>query len=68
MNLGQKFSGFLGRSLSIPIKLISESITFPKKAIGGFFGITGGCCGGGIEEDDKILNGSGIILGIPLSL
>ena len=42
MNLGKKFSRFLGRSLSMPTKLISESISFVKKAIGGFGGMKGG--------------------------
>ena len=58
MNLGKKFSGFLGRSLSMPTKLTGESTTFAKKAIGGFGGIKAGCCGGGTEEDDEMLNGS----------
>ena len=33
--------------MSTPIKLIGESTTFAKKAIGGFGGPKGGCCGGG---------------------
>ena len=59
MNLGKKFFGFLGRSLSTPTKLIGESPTFAKKAIGGFGGMKGGCCGSGTKEDDEMLNGSG---------
>jgi len=47
--------------LSTPIKCISESTTFSKKAIGGFGGITSGCCGDRTEEDDEMLNGSGRI-------
>ena len=41
MNLGKKFSRFLGISLSTPIKFIGESTTFAKKAIGGFGGPKG---------------------------
>lgn len=54
--------------MSTHVKLIVESIVFAKKAIGGLGRNLGGCCGGGMEEDDKMLNGSGIIWGIPLSL
>ena len=43
----------------MPTKLIGESRTFVKKAIGGFGGMKAGFCGGGNEEDDEILNGSG---------
>lgn len=68
MNLGRNFSGFLGRSLSAPCKLISESIAFAKKSISGGLGgmIGGGKFRVGIEEDDEIWNGSGRILGYPL--
>ena len=59
----------------MPTKLIGESIAFLKNVIGGFGGTKGGYCGGGtieiyggplggchggrVEEDAKILNGSG---------
>ena len=55
MNLGKKFSGFLGRSLSAPFNLICESTMFSKKAIDGWFG--GTMCGawfGGETGDDEI--------------
>ena len=71
----ENFSGFLGRSLSTPLKLIGESTIFAKKAIGGFGRPKGGCCGGGTigifggppsgwsggraEKDDELLHGSG---------
>ena len=61
MNLGKNFLGFLGRSLSTLVKLIGESTTFMKNAIGGFGGMKGGCCGGGTKEDDEMLNGFGRI-------
>ena len=47
MNLGKKFSGFLGRSWSAPLKLIGESTMFAKNSIGGFGGPKGGWNGGG---------------------
>ena len=56
MNLGKNFVGFLGRSLSIPTKLMGELTTFVKEAIRGFGGMKGGCCRGGIEEEDEMLN------------
>ena len=69
MNLGNNISGFLGWSLSAPCKLISKSITFTKKANnGGFGGIMGGGWFKDGIEDDEIWNGSGRILGNPLSL
>ena len=34
----------------MPTKLIGESTTFAKNAIGGFGGPKGGCCGGGMVE------------------
>lgn len=56
MNLGQNFSGFLGRSLSGPCKLIGKSTTFAKKAtnegLGGMIG--GGKFKCGTGEDDGI--------------
>ena len=56
MNLGKNFSGFLGRSLSGPCKLIGESTIFAKKAIDGGLGgmIGGGMFEGETEEDDGI--------------
>lgn len=49
--------------------LIGESTELAKKAIGGGFGgMMNGWFGGGTEEDDEIWNGSGRILGNPLSL
>ena len=48
MNLGQNFSKFLGRSWCAPLKLIGESTTFAKKALGGFGRPKGGWDGGGI--------------------
>ena len=75
MNLGKNFSGFLGKSLSIPLKLIGESTTFAKNEIGGFGGPKGSCCrgvtigifggppggfcGGGVKEEVEMLNESG---------
>ena len=47
MNLGQNFSGFLGRSWSTPLKLMGESTVFVKKAIRRFCGPKGSCDGGG---------------------
>ena len=49
MNLGKNLSGFLGRSWSTPLKLMGESTTFVKKAIGGFCGPKGGWDGGGTD-------------------
>lgn len=56
--------------MSEPCKLIGESTSFVKKAIGGGLGakIGGGKFGGGTKEDDEIWNGNERILGIPLSL
>ena len=39
--------------------LIGESTSFAQKTIGAFGGMKGGCCRGGIEENDEILNESG---------
>ena len=69
MNLGKKFLGFLGRSLSVPYKLIGESTILEKKAIHGGFGrMIGGACFRGGDQDDEIWNGRGRIVGNPLSL
>ena len=84
MNPRKNHLGFLGRSWSAPIKLMGESTIFVKNAIGGFGGPKGGwhggetvrVCGGPpsgwmggrVEEDDEMLNISGWIWGIPLSL
>ena len=48
MNLEQNFLGFLGRSWSVPLKLMGESTVFVKNTIGGFCGPKGGWDGGGI--------------------
>ena len=45
--------------MSTPVKLIGESITFAKKAIGGFGGTMGGFSRGGTEKYYEMLNGSG---------
>ena len=47
MNLGQNFSGFLGRSWSGPARLMGESTAFAKKVIGRFCSPGVGCNGGG---------------------
>lgn len=51
--------------MEISSDLSSHITTFAKKAIKGFGGMTGGCCGGETKEEDEMLNGSGGIQGNP---